>query len=446
MIKQDDILTYTAEAYGNAETVGKVNGVTVFVPEMIVGEKALVKVTYAKGNVAYATVQKLLTVSPKRRSAKCNNFGKCGGCSLMFMEYDEQLRFKQNKVRQNLDKIGGLNVEVAECGKSPAEFFYRNKLSLPVRGKASCAQIGMYKRGTHEVVNADSCLLGGKWCDNLVRLFRSFLDENKIPPYNEKNFGGAVRHLVARFVDGQLLVTVVTNGEQSLPWKKLYESLEKVFPKVGLFVNINTQKNNVILGKTTKHLYGLPCVEAEHLGVKFQLAPDSFFQVNNAVKDEIYKQVKSLLDISQTEVLVEGFSGIGILTTVLASEKYQTIAVELEECAVKDAEKAAQINNAPNVTNICGDVNEWLPKITQQHKGKNLTLVVDPPRKGLGERICQTIKKAAFDNIVYISCDSATLARDLSCLKTHYEVDFVQPWDMFPNTAEVETVVHLKRI
>ena len=199
------------------------------------------------------------------------------------------------------------------------------------------------------------------------------------------------------------------------------------------------------MGAKTQHVYGLTHISSNHFGVQFKLAPNSFFQVNDGVKDGIYAKAKELLNTSNTQVLVDCFSGIGILSNALASPNYDTYAIEIEPSAVEDAEQIRLLNNTPCLTNILGDVKVELPKLTQQNKGKNISLVVDPPRKGLGETICNTIINAKVDNIVYISCDSATLARDLAQLSSHYQITYVEPWDMFPNTDQVETIVCLTR-
>ncbi|MBR2985557.1 MAG: class I SAM-dependent RNA methyltransferase, partial [Clostridia bacterium] len=263
MLKQNDKITYTATGYANAETVGEVDGYTVFVGGMIVGETATVKVTYVKKKVAYADVVEILTPSPMRVNPPCRHFGKCGGCTLMHMDYAEQLKFKQNKVASNFKKLAKLDVDVLPCVPSNLVFGYRNKLSLPVAGRVGNAKIGMYQRGSHVVVNMDDCLLGGSWSTKLTQIFRDYLNQNNIPPYNEKTFTGVVCHLVARYVDEQLLVTIVSNGEFNFDLKPLVEQLKKVFPTFGLFVNVNTYKNNVILGKITRHVYGISQIMGE---------------------------------------------------------------------------------------------------------------------------------------------------------------------------------------
>lgn len=444
MLRVNDVIEYTAASYANAETVGEADGYTVFVPRMIVGERALVKVNYVKRLVAYADVVKILTSSPSRVKPVCTLFGKCGGCALMNMCYDEQLRFKRNKVAQNLAKIGKLDCTVLPCVASAEQLGYRNKLSLPVAEKQGRTVVGMYRKGTHEVVECRNCSLAGRWAATLVDCFTDYLNVEGIIPYDEKNFKGEVRHLVARYIDGQLLVTVVSNGEFRRDLQPLADRLSRHFDKFGLFVNVNTYKNNVIMGKVTTHVCGLKYIESEHLGVKFRLQPNSFFQVNNGVKDAIYTKVKELLDLSQTEALIDCFSGVGVLTNALASDKFQTYAIEIEPSAVRDAQDLAQLNGR-KITNICGDVNAELPRLTERLKDKRVTMVVDPPRKGLGETVCNTILQANVDNVVYISCDSATLARDLAMLSAKYDVTYVEPYDLFPQTEQIETVVRLIR-
>ncbi len=445
MLKVNDVVLYQAESYSNSETVGTVDGYTIFVSGLIVGEVARVRVTYVKKNIAYASVAELITISPSRVSPMCAHFGKCGGCVLAHLRYSEQLIFKRNKVANNIKKLGKSDAVVLPCMPSPAVIGYRNKLSLPVRGRRGAVRIGMFERNSHKIVATDGCALVGDWARILIEEFTEYCNQNGVIPYDERNFSGEARHLSARFVDGQLLITVVSNGEFPHDLQSFARRLSKHFDKFGLFVNINTAHNNVILGKETRHICGIEFIEGEHLGVKFRLRPNSFFQVNDGVKNMIYSKVRELTDLSQTEVLVDCFSGIGILTNILASERFDSYAIEIEPSAVKDANEMALLNGSPSLTNVCGDVTEELPKIVSANRGKRFTVVVDPPRKGLNESICNTLKEAAPDNIVYISCDSATLARDISMLSDTYCITYIQPWDMFPQTDQVETLVLLSK-
>lgn len=446
MIKQNDIIEYIAQDYATAETVGKVDETTVFVPYLIKGEKALVRINYAKRGVAYGDVVKLTESSPKRVAPPCPHYGVCGGCTTMHMSYAEQLEFKRNKVASNLAKIGKMQVNVLPCVPSPLQYGYRNKLSLPVGGKVGNVRIGMYKRASHDVVQINNCLLGGSWATKLVQIVTQYLNNAQVVPYNERTFDGEIRHVVARFVCGQLLVILVSNGKFRHDTKPLADALRTEFGEnFGLFINVNEQHNNVIMGKQTHHVCGLQCISGEHLGVKFKLQAESFFQVNDGIKDGIYRKVRELLDTSNTQVLVELFSGVGILTCTVASDKYDTYAVEIVPSATADADEQKRLNNTPRLTNICGDANVELPKIIAQNADKVMSLVVDPPRKGLGENICKLIAEAQFDNVVYVSCDSATLARDLALLAPHYDIAYCQPWDMFPNTDQCEVLCLLQR-
>ncbi len=446
MLKVNDIIKFHADAYTDSEVVGEFDGYKVFVRGLIVGETADVKINYIKRNVAYGDLIKVTAPSPQRVNAICPHYGVCGGCSLMHMSYDEQLVFKRNKVERNLCKIGGIAAKVLPCVTSPLQMGYRNKLSLPVSGKKGRVKIGMYQRASHDVVDMCDCKLGGDWSLQLVEVFRKYFNEVGVEPYNEKTFNGDVRHIVARYVDGQLLAVIVSNGAYKRTLTPLIELLNARFEHFGLFINENTLRNNVIMGNKTTHVYGIECIEGVHFGIKYRLRPNSFFQVNDDVKNLIYAKAKQLLDVSRTELVVDLFSGIGILTNALCSDNYDTIAVEIEPSAVTDANEMARINNAPRLTNLQGDAHKLLPKITAEHKGKRMSLVVDPPRKGLGEDICKTVVDAGFDNIVYISCDSATLARDLALLADSYDVRYVQPYDMFPNTDQVECVCLLTKV
>ena len=444
-MRVNDIVTYRAEGYANSETVGTVEDCTLFVPLLIVGETARVRVNYVKKNVAYADVLEILHASPLRVSPPCSHFGKCGGCSLAHLAYDEQLVFKRGKVAANLKKIAKLDVDVLPCVPSPLTVGYRNKLSLPVRGRRGAVRVGMFERNSHRVVETNDCALAGSWARTLVSAFTEYCNASGAEPYDERDFSGVIRHLTARYVDGQLLVTIVSNGEYPYDLQPFERELARRFPRFGLFVNVNTAKNNVILGKKTEHVCGIEYIEGEHLGVKFRLRPNSFFQVNDGVKDLVYSKVKELLDTSRTEVLVDCFSGIGILTNVLASQRYDAYAIEIEPSAVKDAEDMARLNAAKRLTNVCGDVNAELPKIVTANLGKRFSVVVDPPRKGLNEDIVAALKRASPHQIVYVSCDSATLARDAAMLSDDYALTYVQPYDMFPQTDSVETLALLTR-
>lgn len=425
----------------NAEGICETPELRVFVPFVNVGERVRVRLNYCKGGIAYGDCVEVL--SPNHRVVpRCSAFGKCGGCQLQQAQYDAQLRWKARLIRQNLKKIGGIDQDVSVVAST--QWGYRNKLQMPFGIDRKKVVLGFYRTGSHELVPMESCPLQSGWEKALIRIVCEWANENHLSVYREKTHRGCLRHLVARYLNGQLSVTVVVNGESLPNAEKLYEKLLREFPSVGLFRNRNVRPTNVILGGETEHLFGQTAISAEENGIAFQLQPDSFYQVNEEIKTKLYRRVKELLVLSQTEAVIDAFSGIGLLSAALYGD-YEEYAVEIVPSAVADANAMKQKNRLSRLTNVCGDVNEKLPQIFAALKGKKTALVVDPPRKGLSAETIEAILQAEPVQMVYISCDSATLARDLKGLSTKYEIASVEGYDMFPNTRHVETVVSMFR-
>lgn len=428
----------------NGEGVGRYLDYTVFVPFALPSEVVEVVAMHIKRNIIYAKLENIETASGCRVDAPCKYFQKCGGCQLQHLSYPQQLLHKQNLVKNNLRKIGNINYDVLETVPSDKIYGYRNKISLPIGGKVGDIKIGMYRENSHEIIDIDNCLLTEEWATILMEKIRQYANFNGIKPYNETDFSGEFRHAVARRIDDRCLISIVTNGAYKGNFEALVASLQKSFSNFGLYNNVNNNKNNVIVGEKNLHIFGLKEIESSFGGIKFSLQPNSFFQVNDSVKNKLYRKVKDLLNSSEIEVLIDCFSGVGVLTAALYSDNYQTYAIEIITDAVADANKMKEQNNLQNLTNICGDANIELPKLIEQTKGKKTAMVVDPPRKGLGEKICNTILSSPPSQLIYISCDSATLARDLKALTSIYEIAHIEPYDMFPQTKHVETLVCLK--
>ncbi len=490
MLKINDIIEIDIKAYGSGgEGIAEYDRGIVFVERTAVGDTVRAKVFFVKKNVAYARPIKLIKAGSGRAEPPCPVFGRCGGCQLQHLSYEEQLKFKCGLVRKNLEKIGGISVEVPEVVPSEKKWNYRNKMSMPVGFFGGKIAAGLYKGNTHEIIPVADCPLLGNWSGEVIKTVCGFLNEQSLSAYDEKSGKGLVRHIVGRFVDGQLLVTLVINGDFLPNAEILQKKLEEKFDKIGFFVNINKKSTNVIFGEKTAHIGGIEKIQGAQMGVAYSLRPQSFYQVNDAIKDKIYAKVKELLSGGGVEILIDAYSGAGILSGALHSEKYRTYAIEIEPAAVNDAEEMKKANGLKNLTNICGDVETELAKIVEENPGKNIALVVDPPRKGLGAKVVETILKAKPRQIIYISCDSATLARDLKLLgaaceircatnatefariseqnnqdadKTkieaneptasaikstqHYKITHIQPYDMFPQTRHVECVVLMSRM
>lgn len=437
-----NLLDLKIDAIGtNGEGIAKNANGTCFVPFCLVGEQVLAKPTYKKGNVINAQLVKVVKSTNGRTKPRCKVFGECGGCQLQHMAYDLQLGYKRELVKNNLKKLGGVDFDVLPTEPSAKTFGYRNKLQMPFGFKNGKTVMGFYKPASHEMVVTDGCILQEEWADKLCNLAKLFVDANKVSVYNEKTKQGLLRHLVARFVNNQLLVTIVVNGDKLDNWQSLDKLLAENFDSYGLFININKKHTNVILGDKTIHLSGIEHISGECCGIKFNLQPNSFFQVNDDIRDKIYNQAISLVDTSDCDVIIDAFSGIGIMSGVLAKTGKQTFGIEIVPQAVQDADKLKKLNGLDNLTNICGDVNVELKKLCDKYK--KVALVVDPPRKGLDKQTKDTILQAKPKSVVYVSCNSATLARDVKDLSSLYQVTYCKPYDMFPMTNNVETLVRL---
>ena len=437
-----NLLNLKIESIGtNGEGIAKNGADTCFVPFCLPGEQITAKPTHTKGKIVNAQLVKVTKSVNGRTKPKCKVFGNCGGCQLQHMSYDMQLDFKRNLVKNNLKKLGGVEVEVLPTEPSAKTYGYRNKVQMPFGKKDGKTVMGFYKPSSHEMVVTDSCVLQEDWADKLCNLAKQFADDNNLSVYNEKTKQGLLRHLVARYVDGQLLATIVINGDKLDGWQAFAHTLAQNFDHFGLFINVNKKHTNVILGDKTIWLAGIKHINGECCGVRFNLQPNSFFQVNDDIRDKIYNQAISLVDTNDCDIIVDAFSGIGIMSGVLAKTGLPTFGIEIVPQAVEDADKLKQINNLDNLTNICGDVNIQLKKLCDKYQ--KVALVVDPPRKGLDKQTKDTILQAKPKSVVYVSCNSATLARDVKDLSSLYEVTYCKPWDMFPMTNNVETLVRL---
>lgn len=323
---------------------------------------------------------------------------------------------------------------------------YRNKVQQPLGFDGKEAFTGFFRTGTHDIVRVKRCLLQRREARQAAEIFCDFANRRKISVYDEKTGKGLLRHFLARYEDGQLLATVVVNGSSLPRWEELYSALTEVYPKTGLFLNENRKKSNVILGEKTVFLKGISQIDSVMCGVKFCLQPDSFFQVNTSVAEKIYRKVKELAVCRETDALIECFSGVGVLSAMLADDSYDSYGIEIVRSAWQDAEKIRRINNLERLTNICGDVNRELPLLAERYAGKNVTVVADPPRKGLDEKTRRTLIELNPRTLIYVSCDSATLARDAAhFVSAGFSLDLVRPYDMFPNTKHVETLVVLSK-
>lgn len=454
-LKQGDKILLKITGTGiNGEGVGRVGNFVVFVPLALPEETVNVRVTYVKRNFANAVLIDIVTPSAKRVKPVCNRFGRCGGCAYLHLEYEEQLVEKRKNLIETLKKNARYEGDVSEVVPSKP-FGYRNKLQLPFGWTDGAVSLGFYKTGTHKVVSTGRCDLNGAWAEKLITVVKQWANAHRLSVYSEENRKGLLRHLVARYLEGKLQVTLVLNGEK-IPFKnELYRALSTEFSDVGLYLSVNRGETNVILGdrlvpiETHEQTFNV-------LGIEAELNPLSFLQVNNEIRDKLYLRViKEILDGGSAEktenIVVDAYAGIGILGAVLAKRGVRVENIEIVSEAVQDADRLAERNGVADfIKNTLGDAAELLPRmlpsICAEHPDASVTVVLDPPRKGCDRKVLEALVDCAdiiAPKIIYISCNPATLSRDLSVLQEKFTLCSVEPYDMFPGTPHIETMVVL---
>ncbi len=432
----------------NGEGVARIDNAVVFVPSVLTGERALVEITLVKKNYAFAKVVKLLKASPDRVEPLCKICYKCGGCEMLHISYPAQLKIKRANVKNCIDKELKSDVEVDEVVPSPEIYGYRNKIQLPIALTDGKICAGFFAPNTHNVVpfvregEQGFCVLNEKGMQGIISAFLSFVKDNNISVYDERAHKGLVRHLVIRKVKDSYAVCIVINGKTLPGYAKLVEKLKSRGYDFSLYISPNEKRTNVIMGDKVITLYGKDKLSGEALGVVYEVSPLSFMQVNDNVRDLIYSRVGEIIKSSGIDNVIDAYSGIGIMSNIFARYAKKVYAIEIVPEAIEDAKKLARLNsNADKIVNICGDCAEELPPLV---KSLNKAIVViDPPRKGCDERVLSAMLAARPAKIIYVSCNPATLARDLRILSDGYSIESVTPYDMFPNTRHVETLVVL---
>lgn len=427
----------------NGEGVAHIDDIVVFVPFAIVGEKCEILILKVLKNKAYAKLLKVIIPSKYRIEAKCPYFTKCGGCQLQHIDYDFSLQLKSDWVKQNLKNIGKIDVDVKKTIPSIPHFEYRNKIALPVN--KDTRKVGLFATNSHRVIDIDNCVIQGSWAKDVIDICNKFIEISNISIYDENTHNGELRHFVARYENDCLLLTVVINS-QSFKYKDIIDDLVSMrFDNYGINYNVNMTKSNVILTNNYRYVSGVTSINMEDYGVQYNITNASFLQVNDYIKSKIYENVLSNVD--KDDIVIDAYSGAGLLSAMLAKLCKYVYGIEIVEPAVQCAEKLKIDNNINNLLNICGDCGEILPKLINELV--ECVVVLDPPRKGCDEKVIIAIAKAQPRKIIYISCDHATLARDLYNLQKYsndaYTVLSVQPYDMFPQTKHVETVVVLEK-
>lgn len=415
----------------NGEGVGRLDGKIILVPKALLGEIVEIVIVKDYGNYAVAKLLEIKKKSSSRRASPCA-YANCGGCELMHMDYSMQLRFKHDLVQKTIKKIANISCEVADTIASDREFNFRNKVSF------SCLNnnFGMREASSHNVVDIDKCLLASSRQNEIFSLFKQYCRDNHLLGYDMATNNGVIKNLVIKDFANGILVAVVTANKVDL--SNLYTILSSRFDRIGLFEVINKRRDSVVLAGQCIHVGGLKEVELCEFGLKYPIDIFGFHQTNDYIQNEIY--LKMMEYIKEDSIVVNGYSGAGVLSAIMAKRAKAVIGIELERSSHNSAERLKQVNNITNLTNICGDFTKEYNKI--KNTIPSHTLVLDPSKKGCGEIIRQ-INNA--NSIIYLSCNPIALAKDLRELNKNYIIEEVTPFDMFPNTISVETLVKLKR-
>ena len=460
-MQKNDLVTVAIEDIGvGGEGIGKVDGYTLFIKDAIIGDVVEAKIVKAKKNYGYARLMNIVTPSENRvEKPACPMARRCGGCQIQEMKYGAQLAFKEGKVRGNLERIGEVPTELLDKVMQPIvgmeePFHYRNKAQFPIgTDKEGHIITGFYAGRTHSIIPNTDCALGVAVNQKILEIIMHFMENNHISAYDEEKHKGLVRHVLIRygFKTDEIMVCLVINGEKLPHAEKLVDKLCKIPGMTSITISVNKAKTNVIMGNEIKLLWGQTYI-TDYIGnVKYQISPLSFYQVNPLQTEKLYGLALDYADLNGNETVWDLYCGIGTISLFLAQNAKQVYGVEIVPQAIDDARNNAKINDITNAEFYVGKAEEVLPEYYREyqesHGGETAhadVIVVDPPRKGCEESLLQTIVDMQPGKVVYVSCDSATLARDVKFLReSGYELKKITPVDQFPNTVHVETVVLL---
>lgn len=428
------------------EGIAKIDGFTIFVSNAIKGEKVEVKILKVLSSHAFAKIEKIIKKSEARICDDCNTYLKCGGCSMRHIKYEKTLEIKKEAVKNTLLKQG-IDTNVNDTIGMEKPLYYRNKLQYPI-GKDSNGNsvMGVFAERTHRIIPTEKCNIQNEEIQKIANDIFKFIKENKIPVYDEEKLSGEIRHLVIRIgiKTNEIMITIVSNKEEITKEKELVKYITSKYFNVKTIVkNINSKDTNVILGNTNIVLYGDGYIYDNLLGLKFKISPMSFYQVNPYQTEKLYSKAIEYAELSGNETIFDLYCGIGTIG-ICASKKIKKLyGIETIPEAIEDAKRNAKENNIKNAEFFVGDVEKTLPEFIKKNKINADVVFIDPPRKGCDRTALETILEIKPKRIVYVSCNPATLARDLKILKEKYKIGEVTPVDMFPFTSHVECVTVL---
>lgn len=445
---KDYIIDITGMGY-EGEGVGKLNNFTIFIQGALKGETVKAKIVKVSKNYAHGKLLEVIKKSEHRTEPKCPIYKRCGGCQLQHMSYEEQLSFKTQRVKDVVERIGKLSgVTIHETLGMKEPYRYRNKVQLPVRLVDGEVRIGFYAPRSHDIVPMDTCHIQDETADKVIKLTKEWITKYGIEPYNEEKDSGNIRHIMIRrgFKTSEVMAVIVTKEEKVPYIDEFIRLIVNNIPEIkSIIQNINPKKTNVILGLNNKTLWGEPGI-SDYIGrFKFNISPLSFFQVNPAQTEVLYNKALEYANLTGSETVFDAYCGTGTISLFLSQKAKKVYGVEVVQEAIEDARKNALENNVDNTEFLVGESEKIIPELIKQGIKADV-VVVDPPRKGCEKSLLEAIANMSPKRIVYVSCDPATLARDLGILdELGYKTLEIQPVDNFPQTAHVECVVGLRR-
>lgn len=448
--KNETITIHIEDLTSEGNGVGKINGYPIFTPYALPGEEAVVKVVKVTKNLAFGKLLDVKEESPERVEPPCDVFYQCGGCQLQHMSYDLQLEMKRNQVKNVLKKIAHLeSVPVHPTIGMNDPWRYRNKVQIPVGEKNGELITGFYQPRSHRIIdNMDTCVITDEVSDRGVEAVRRIADRLGIEAYHEETHRGVLRHIMVRTgkMTGETMIVLITRTEKIPHQAELIDELTKTFPNVKSIIhNINNKRTNVIFGNKTVVLWGEEYIHDKIGDLTFAISARSFYQVNPTQTEKLYRKALEYADISQDDIVIDAYCGIGTISLFLAQQAKKVYGVEIVPEAIEDAKKNAELNDITNAEFVVGAAEKVMPWWTAQGLKPDV-IVVDPPRKGCDEALLKAMIDMEPNRIVYVSCNPSTLARDLRILEDGgYETKEVQPVDMFPQTGHVEAIALIQR-
>jgi len=426
--------------------VAKFEKGVVFVDGLFPGEEAEIEITYTRAGSFFGKIRKLLTLSKDRIQPRCPVCTSCGGCQFQQLNYHAQLAFKKNKVKNAFLRTAKMDVEVNDVIGMEDPYFYRNKIQMPV-GKDRFGKIvtGFYKANSHDIVPIEKCYIEDERSAPILKTIRELMKEIRIEPYDEDKRTGVIRHILIRasFYKKQIMVVIVTNVNSFPGQRNFVNALTSKHPEITTIVqNINKRDTNVILGNYENILYGKGFIEDSLLGINYQISSKSFYQINPNQTEKLYTTAIKAANLSKEDIVFDAYTGIGTIAILAAKHAKHVIGVEIVNQAIRDAIRNAKHNGVNNIEFHANDVSDYMDLMAHNKQSIDV-LFMDPPRKGADERFLKSVLTLKPKKIIYISCEPETLARDIKLLSAKYNIESIQPVDMFPQTHHVETVVLL---